>query len=157
MRLYAFEANPDTFERLCRPDAQTSIKAEQVALSDHAGRLEFIGGAVSHVFTSIENKCAYHVSGETTSVLCTRLDDCEIVGDSIVMKIDVEGQEMEVLNGARRLFEQRRVKAVYIDGYVDAKLPEFLRAAGFELRDGRTLEPTDGKIHSLLAVRVQSA
>lgn len=70
------------------------------------------------------------------------------------MKIDVEGQEFAVLNGAKLFFEQKRVKAVYLDGFKNERsVIDFLKGYGFSFFDGRTLEKTDGmSVFSLLAI-----
>jgi FkbM family methyltransferase len=151
MRIYAFEANPDTYRRLIEslPD---NVQARQIAISDRSGTLEFIDGAVSHVFTTIDHASGYNIKGRTSMVPSCRLDECEIEGDSLIIKIDVEGQEMDVLKGAIGLFEAMRVKAVYLDGYEDPGVGRYLEGFGFRLFDGRTLEPVSGKVFSLLAI-----
>jgi len=80
------------------------VKVFNLALSDRHGALEFVDGAVSNVFTTIENASAYSISHERTACECRRLEDLEIDGNSLVMKIDVEGQEWEVLQGGAILF-----------------------------------------------------
>lgn len=154
MRIYAFEANPDTYRRLIEslPD---SVQARQIAISDSAGTLEFVDGAVSHVFTTVNHAYRYNIKGNTSRVNSCRLDECGIEGDSLIIKIDVEGQEMEVLRGAIGLFESRRVKAVYIDGYEDRDVERQLERFGFHLFDGRTLEPIGGRVFSLLAIHAE--
>ena len=150
---YAFEANPDTFARL-RPKAEAlGVKAYNLALSDHCGTLEFVGGAVSHVFTTVPNISGYSIADARVSVPCRRLDEMEIEGDSIVLKIDVEGQEREVLEGAKGLFAASRIKAVYLDGYKEKEVESFLKGHGLTLLDGTTLQPTQGNLFGLLAVR----
>jgi len=151
--VYAFEANPDTYARLLPHARQFGVRAENVALSDHNGCLEFVPGAVSHVFTTVDNANEYSFHVAPTTVECRRLDNCEIEGNSLILKIDVEGQELKVLEGARDLFESNRIKAVYLDGYKDRDVETFLRDYSFTLREGKTLDRTDGDVFSLLALR----
>jgi len=151
--LYAFEANAGTFSRLSENASRLGVTAHNIALSDHDGQLEFVSGAVSHVFTTAENRSDYSIAEERTLVPCKRLDEFDICGDSIVMKIDVEGQEKNVLIGAEQLFRDGRVRAVYLDGYNDRNIEGLLLDYGFRLLDGRTLQPTAGNVFSLLAVR----
>lgn len=148
--VYAFEANPSTFRRLVQnlPD---NVKAEQFAISDTNGSLDFVEGGVSHLF---------HVaheghSGKTVTVPCRRLDACNIQGDALVVKVDVEGHEKQVLAGARALFDAGRVKAVYVDGYTDKSIVPMLKSFGFALHDGRTMLPAEGFPWSLLALNPQ--
>ena len=152
-QFYAFEANPDTFARLSIHTAALGIQASNIALSDHDGTLEFVSGAVSHVFTTVENASAYSISSSRVSVPCRRLDKLDISGTSLILKIDVEGQEKNVLDGSLELFQAHRVKAVYLDGYKDRGVESFLTANGFTLLEGKTLEPTTGAVFSLLAIR----
>lgn len=152
LRIYSFEANPDTFSRL-KASLSPEVHAEQIALSKETGSLDFVVGAVSHVFTTTSNASAYNLKNQApTSVQARRLDECDILGNSLVIKIDVEGQELDVLEGATRLFEAGRIKAVYLDGYGNPKVEELLKSFGFHLFDGRTLKPTQGEIFSLLAI-----
>ncbi|MFN2508807.1 MAG: FkbM family methyltransferase [Chthoniobacterales bacterium] len=155
VRFYAFEANPDTFRRLAASASDLDVTVQQAAISDHAGELEFLTGAVSHVFAESSNRNDYHFSKQTPlRVKAQRLDHSRIEGNSIVVKIDVEGQELNVLAGATGLFEQDRVKAVYLDGYKDEQVAGFLRERGFSFFDGRTLRPAEPPIFSLLAVKL---
>jgi hypothetical protein len=115
--------------------------------------LEFIPGAVSHVFTTVTNRSEYSLNAKTVKVPARRLDSFDLVGTRLVLKIDVEGQELNVLRGAEGLFAANRILAVYIDGYQDPTLPEFLASRGFKFHDGRTLEPLEKPGYSLLAIK----
>jgi FkbM family methyltransferase len=151
VRFHAYEANPDTYRRLLESTRGLDIAAHNLALSDHSGELQFVEGAVSHVFTTRENASAYNFVGHITSVRCERLDRQLISESSIVLKIDVEGQEMEVLEGARALFDSRRVRVVYCDGFKSNKVRTFLLEYGFRLLDGRTMAEAGPDVFSLLA------
>jgi len=105
------------------------------------------------VFTTLENASSYSIQNEQVTCTCKRLDGLPIEGDSMVMKIDVEGQEWEVLSGSSVFFEANRVKAVYVDGYKDSNVREFLRGYGFEFLNGRTLEAADQMTRHLLAIK----
>ena len=150
IRIYAFEAHPDTYLRLVH--MVDKIQAEQVAISDRPGMLEFCDGAVSNIFTERDKASTYHDRTTSLFIPTRRLDECNIVGNSIVVKIDVEGQELEVLRSAEKLFMEKRVKAVYIDGYEsNNQVLELLQSWGFGLYDGRTLEKGPGPF-SMLAI-----
>ena len=152
-RYYAFEANPDTFARLSVQAQLLPVNTYNVALSDHSGSLEFVSGAVSHVFTTVENTSNYSIPEARVSVPCCRLDEVTIEGNSLILKIDVEGQEKNVLDGALALFKAQRIKAVYLDGYKDKEVESFLREHGFSFLDGKSLKPITGSVFSLLALR----
>lgn len=151
--VYAFEANPSTYERLEKNATEHGFQSFNVGVSDRECELEFVDGAVSHVFTTVENASAYNLPDRTTTVKCQRLDTFDIVGDSMILKIDVEGQELEVLEGAKAFFDNKRVKAVYLDGFSrQDRVLDFLNHYGFSFFDGKSMSKTDGKIFSLLAV-----
>ena len=153
LRFYAFEANSDTYARLSEHTQSLDVQAYNLALSDHSGSLDFVAGAVSNVFATVENASDYSITRERVSVPCRRLDEMAIAGGSLVLKIDVEGQEKQVLDGALALFRARRIKAVYLDGYKDKAVEAFLREHGFSLFDGKSLAPVVGDVFGLLAIR----
>jgi hypothetical protein len=72
------------------------------------------------------------------------------------MKIDAEGQELEVLQGALSYFQSNRVKALYLDDYKDDRVRSFLDEYGFYYFNGRTFEPATQETRHLLAVRPRS-
>lgn len=151
---YAFEANPDTFSRLQETVSDLPVKTHNLALGENNGMLEFFGGAVSHVFTTVANTSEYQYKKQEKILLpCRRLDSIDISGSRIVMKIDVEGQELEVLRGAEDFFESNRVMAVYLDGYKNPEVENWLRRYGFDFWDGRSLKKIEGNVFSLLAIK----
>ena len=156
LEIHAFEANPDTYQRLIVETANLGIHTHLCALSDREGSVDFVGGAVSHVFAAAQNSSCYSIPSEQVTLTCKRLDSFQFQGASIILKIDVEGHENEVLKGASGLFEQQRIRAVYIDGYRDLGIPAYLLAHGFAIYDGRTLKPSD-RPFSLLAIHRDAA
>jgi FkbM family methyltransferase len=150
LKTYAFEPHPKTYHRLTSID--DGVIAEQCAIADGNGTLEFCEGAVSNVFANVRHTNQYSIPGQTIRVSAKRLDECVIEGNSLVMKFDVEGGELEALQGAEGLFREERVKVVYVDGYEsNGAVPEYLKSHGFCLYDGRTLD-TQGGWFSLMAV-----
>lgn len=156
LNFYAFEANPDTYARLKSNIGSFVIKAANLAISDKDGDLEFVSGAVSHVFTTVKHANAYSIMDERQVVECKQLDSIPLEGRAIVIKIDVEGQELEILKGAESLLKSSRIKAIYLDGYAQPEVLDILRAHNFSLFDGRTLETYDGVSHSVLAIHDRS-
>lgn len=147
--LHAFEPNPDTFSRLERglrhpdnADIAARIHLYNQGVSNADSTLEFVSGAVSHEFGVLNARDA-QIKTESIQVKCVRLDHVEALkGDrSIVIKLDVEGHELEALQGASGLFDAGRVKAILIDGYGTPKVPEFLTSRGFKLFNGYTMMP----------------
>jgi hypothetical protein len=71
-----------------------------------------------------------------------RLDEMIQAPCRVVLKLDVEGHELEALKGSARLFEAGCVKAVLLDSDEHpAELYEFLKANGFGFFDARSLAP----------------
>jgi len=157
LQVYAFEPNPDTARRLLANAEPLGVKVFSFALSDHNGFLEFIDGAVSNVFTITENASSYSIGRERSLCECRRLDDLSVAGNSIVMKIDVEGQVLEVLLGAKDYFDGGRIRALCLDDYKDPKVRDFLDRYGFHYFNGRTLEPATGRTKHLLALKSPQA
>jgi FkbM family methyltransferase len=150
-RFYAFEANPDTAGRLRQSVPAGEVDVFDLAVSDQNGKLTFVSGSTSLTFGVAESGGALQFSNKTVEVAARRLDEMDIEGSSLVLKIDVESHERQVLDGAAGLFAAGRVKAVYLDDFADPAVPEFLRQRGFSLFDGRSLSP--GPTSNLLAIR----
>jgi FkbM family methyltransferase len=155
-RVVSFEVDPRTFERLQVNALEHGFQAIRCALAAEAGARSFVRGAVSHVTTVQEKASSYNLPAETFDAEVRALDSFDLPG-TLIVKIDVEGQELEVLRGARRLLASGRVAAVYLDGYGDPHCFELLRATGFELFDGRTLVAATTETFALLALRPRSA
>ena len=153
LKICAFEPNPDTAARLRANAERLGVEIFDIALSDRNGMLEFVDGAVSNVFSTVENASSYSITGERRLCECRRLEDLAIQGHSLVMKIDVEGHEWEVLQGAIGLFEANRVRALYLDDFKDARIVPFLDAYEFRFFNGRTLEPATDQTRHLLAIK----
>lgn len=151
--IYAFEANSDTYIRLKENAQQHNFKAFNIALSDHKGTLKFLDGAVSHVFTTVDNSSEYNIPSTPLIINCECLDNFKLDGEKFILKIDVEGQELNVLMGAKSFFESQKVKAVYIDGYSDAAVLDFLKSYNFLIYDGRTLKEANNNTFALLAIQ----
>ena len=152
LEFHAFEADPDTARRLAATLAGTGAHVHGVALSDAPGRLRFVRGAVSHVSTRADLASRYQLT-ETFDVEAQRLDAVGLTGRRLIMKVDVEGQELAVLRGAEQLFAAERVLAVFLDGCGEAPaVAAFLRARGFEFFDARTLRRADDLPYALLGL-----
>ncbi len=153
MRFYAFEANPDTGVKLRETLSDKATNVEIVGISDKAGILPFAKGAVSGVFGALRNASDFQCAEWVVDIPTKRLDQCEIVGSSIVLKIDVEGHEWEVLQGATGFFDSDRIKAVYLDGFDNKQIPSFLESKGFVAFDGRSLKRPPTQEFSVLFIK----
>lgn len=154
---HAFEANPATATRLRKTLVDTQVQIHEAALADKPRTLRFRSGAASGAFGASDQPGDFQEAGAITELEARPLADFPIPGDSLVLKIDVEGLEWEVIQGAKPLFTAQRVRAVYLDGYDDPRIPDFLRSHGFHFYCGRDLTPLqdpNGEF-SLLALKNQ--
>ncbi len=151
LRFYAFEPHPETALRLRQSVRDLPVQVLEFALSDRNGEMTFCEGAGSLVFGPVKRHHEFQDPARTRVVRVARLDSLDIAGNTLVLKVDVENHEREVLAGAEALFRTGRIGAVYIDGFYDKALPEWLIGNQFHIFEGRTGKP--GPIdHSLLAV-----
>lgn len=149
----AFEPGPDTYRRLAINAERFGFATHNVALAAEEGTLDFAEGAVSGVATAREHAGVAHITARGFSVESRRLDSFDLRG-RLVIKIDVEGMELAVLEGARSLFEAGRVAAVYLDEFADkTAVLAFLSGYGFDLYAAMRLNPAHDRARALLAVR----
>lgn len=148
----AFEAHPQTFARLKENADRHHFRAVNFALGAKEGEIDFVEGAVSGVTTTAENSNRYSIAGRKITLAMRRLDSFDFNGN-LFIKIDVEGQEFDVLQGASALFDAGRVKAVYIDGFEsDVRVTDFLASYNMKLLDLLNLKPADERAFNLLAL-----
>ena len=153
VHIYAYEANPDTYKRLVKNAYKHNFTCSNLAISDRETTLSFVEGAVSHVFTTVENESTYNFDNNIIEVASSTLSNQPLFGNSMIIKIDVEGQEMNVLKGAYELFIDTRIKAVFIDGYSDPDIPKFLHSHSFKLLNANTLDKFSNEGGQLLAIK----
>jgi FkbM family methyltransferase len=152
-RVVAFEASPQTHDRLAVNAVRFGFTAINVALAAEAGELDFAEGAVSGVSTIREYAGVAHIAGRGFRVESRRLDSFDLPG-RLVIKIDVEGMELAVLEGARGLFDAGRVAAVYLDEFADKPaVLAFLAGCGFDLLAPARLMPFHDRAKALFAVK----
>ena len=139
MGFLAYEPNPDTFARLIKALDGTGVTIENVALSNENGFVEMASAATSGAFGVPGG--SFQLQNELMRVPCKRLDSCAIPGAKIFLKIDVEGHELEVLEGATGLFQEDRVFAVFIDGAAkEVECLAFLSTRGFSIFNAHDLK-----------------
>jgi FkbM family methyltransferase len=83
-----------------------------------------------------------------TEVDQRRLDDCEFAGERVLVKIDVEGCELDVLEGARRFICERRPLVVFESNAGDlsrVRLHAFFDEADYDVFDLPWGAPQSGK------------
>lgn len=122
MTLHCFEPSPETFTTLqARVGAHPRTTCHRLALGDEPGVASLFSQAASSAFTSLHAE-TFSLAGQEIS----RVDEVEVQTldnlaaplrlDRIdLLKVDVEGHELAVLKGARRLLEAGSVAAVQFE------------------------------------------
>lgn len=138
-----FEPHPSIHEYLsanvrlwaARPDAAELI-LYQIALSNFNGNGKLLMGSGfewNQGSSTLEKAKEPDTRSEHVEV--RRLDD--ILGDRYVgvLKIDVEGHELEVLQGARRALADRRIRDVVFEDFADppTAVAQLLQGHGYEV------------------------
>lgn len=128
-RVYAFEANPEIFEILKENvEPFDNVEIFNVAIGDKEGMVNLHlhknrGGADS----LIRERIALPQRDGFISVESAKLDDYDLQAD--VIKIDVEGAEMFVVDGGLKTL--RRAKLIFMEHHW-VKLDDFMRDKGFK-------------------------
>jgi FkbM family methyltransferase len=144
-RAMVFEASPQNYstlrENITRNHCGGRVKVHEVAVGRECGSARFLLG--EHGQTgwgglSVAKRASEIVVPVTT--LDAALGDDAIVD---VLKIDVEGADTWVLQGAKNLLRKRRVRQIYFEqnlarmkalGVAEDEVADFLRTVGYEAR-----------------------
>jgi FkbM family methyltransferase len=159
-RVFAFEADPETYRILQKNidlNQLGNIILRQTCVSDNSGSVTFYKHKDSAKSSIVDR-------GEKTSVVlpADRLDNLVQSDTRIdILKIDVEGAELNVLRGAQQIFEERPPSIVIIevfdvrDGTDKSQgIREILEAYGysFYLFDGHRLSKFSGSAMNAFAI-----
>ena len=155
LRVIAFEPDPRNAGRLREHLALNGYHAQvlQKAVSDHCGAVRFTQGLDSYNHLILSGT-------DGIEVQATTLD--EVLGEQVVdgMKIDVEGAERLVLEGARQALTAHRIRLLQLEWSSDAvqntlsedrtPVAELLRGYGYVLyrpdRDRADLHEISGSV-----------
>lgn len=116
--VFAFEMMPSTFETLSRNVAgEPRIRPHCCGLSNEAGSVNVSVESNSQQ-NSLHHSVAPLAGGATEAVALRRLDEMagELgIGTIDLLKVDAEGHDLQVLQGASALFDAGRVRAVFVE------------------------------------------
>lgn len=160
-QVHSFEASRAAFEKLdtvCRAANRRNITLNHLALADKKGsvRLHIYNDDYLSFNTQAVRKIEEFGSGVepvgTEEVSAATVDDyCEDkkIGQIDLLKIDVEGAELQVMKGARRMLESKRVKCLTFEfgqatfdmGNTPAEIEIYLKNVGYKIRNIVTGEP----------------
>lgn len=163
--VYSFEPVLQTRERLVQNLKLNGLPTNLVqscALGSSQGKVQLTKtlDAINHVVRASEDLSVDSVEQQT-------LDSYAVIAGVSLVKIDVEGYEMEILRGATRFLESPTLKALIIEtngetkhyGSSDSEIENFLGLCGFSPYDydpkTRTLTPLSNtnKIGNTIFVR----
>lgn len=155
--VYSFEAHPNNFATLQLNNGlnKQAYNPVNVALSDTEGTQVLHPAKELNTGTfSLSPSAQPAASGSGIEVKCTTVDALAFSGDikpPTLMKIDVEGWEINVLKGASRLLSETPPKAIVFEALVDAtgnlkntELAVYLKDKGFKTE---RLQRASGQIH----------
>ncbi len=122
--VHAFEAGFETFKRLetvCRASQRSNVRLNHLALSDKKGSIKM--NIYDDAFSEFNSQAARPMKDygldiapvKIEETAATTIDDyCRENGIERIdlLKIDVEGSELQVLKGAREMLENRRIKCL---------------------------------------------
>ena len=114
--VYAFEPVPAVFERLSRNISLNNcnnVRAFQCAVSKERTRLRFFESKISDGHDSTVRRFEHDKSIFVDAV--TLDETLEPSARNIVMKVDAEGSEMDVLQGASGLIKSGKVSAIVLE------------------------------------------
>lgn len=121
-RVFAFEPNPPTFEHLDKAVQSERATKLPIALSDLIGTLPFYDYAESDLIGSLARNAGFakehDLEPTTTMVECSTVDQVcrdHAVDRISVLKIDAEGADFSVLQGAERMLRNAAVDFVYFE------------------------------------------
>ncbi len=147
--VYAFEPDKSSFSALSAAPRSPRFRAFNIALSDRTGEASFFDYGTNATSNSLTQDSQYasrvHLAATVRKVECQTLDDfCATAGvDQIdVLKVDTEGHDLAVLQGAARMLGEQRVQFVYVEfntllpkpgssGGALLPMSELLESAGF--------------------------
>jgi FkbM family methyltransferase len=149
-----FEPVPSTFERLMDNlrinNLAGRVEARNIGLSDEEGELVFTCGedTTNHILAGDEQ--ASHV----VQVRVQPLDAVLQGSTPSLLKIDVEGFEMRVLGGARRILANERLHSVIMElngsgrryGFEDRQIIHYMKDFGFSTF---RYEPFKRELHAI--------
>lgn len=154
-KVHAFEASRAAFARLetvCRAANRKNVILNHLALSDKKGSIKL--NIYDDNFSSFNSQAARPLKDygidiepvELEEVSAVTIDDyCEInkIERIDLLKIDVEGAELQVIKGARKMLQSRRVGCLIFEfgqttfdmGNRPEEIEKFLDEAGYRIRN----------------------
>lgn len=125
IRIYAFEPHPITFEVLSKKvGKRPNIMPINMGMSARPGKLHLFdypskdGSSHASLFQDVITELHGAGSAVSHEVALTTLDDfvsSQEISEITLLKIDTEGNELEVLRGGVNLITQGKIKAIHFE------------------------------------------
>lgn len=139
-RILSFEPIDTTFRHLCDNISLNGLSERVDARRVSVGAKSGIVAMTCHLDT-VNHVMAEHDSDPSTLVPQTTLDEALAGRSAFMIKLDVEGYELEVLRGASRTLDDPALQCLLVEfghvdqryGYSDSDMFELLRERGFTL------------------------
>lgn len=143
--LYAFEPNKTTFRALqsnIRLNQRANLQPYEIAVASHSGHIDFNLNPKDRGTASVSSEGGKYVA----PVPCVTLDqfaENHRIQEISFLKVDVEGYETLVFDGAMRLIRERRIDLIYFEvcpkltikaGFDPAVPARILQEHGYNLR-----------------------
>lgn len=169
--VHAFEASLTTYkklERVCEATERRNVRLNHLALSDEIGAIRL--NVYADAFSAFNSEAArplknYGLDAEPVGVEETpattvdeycRKNEIERVD---LLKIDVEGAELQVMRGARRMLEAKRIKCLTFEfgqttfdmGNEPEEIESFLREMNYKIANvvaGDPIFPGRGSVET---------
>src|SRR5262249_31713012 len=118
-QIWSFEPFPSSYESLCRSLPDQRFHPVPIALSDQVGSTTLHVGAESITNSLLvrgsDTGKMIEVETDTVDHFCSthEIDQIDI------LKVDVEGAESRVFQGAQQIFSRGAVRSVFVEVYFD--------------------------------------
>jgi FkbM family methyltransferase len=154
-QVHAFEAGRSSFERLsaaCEASGRRNVLLHHLAVSDRIGEIELHVYDDAHLAWSTQAKrplAAYGIDVKPVgiervpAITLDRYCETAAVRQIDLLKIDVEGAELQVLAGAKRLLAEQRIRCLTFEfgqttfdmGNTSEAIEELLQGNGYTIRN----------------------
>ena len=139
LRITALEPNPESFlllqKNIRENGLERKVTAQNVGLLDHPGPAVLTLNKIDPGSSSLRTNI--HKQDPAVTVELLTVDDIlsawpsETLPETIFMKLDVEGTERAVLQGAKRLLNSGATLLLMVEDCVDPAICDYLHARGF--------------------------